>query len=74
MWLQFRVVKRTAMGKQLRFFFAMFSTSEVKTFNQSREKLDHNDNLYLCQKCTYRDDFILAVDIHYYVQLGCICE
>ena len=27
MWLQIRVVKRTAMGKQLQFFFAMFSTS-----------------------------------------------
>ena len=28
-WLQIRVVKRTAMGKRVRFFFTMFSTSEV---------------------------------------------
>ena len=31
MWLQIMVVKKTAMEKQLRFFFAMFSTSEYQT-------------------------------------------
>ena len=76
-----RLVKRTTMGKRLRFFFAMFSTSDFKgcgwalplmsIFNFQLLPATTSTRvrvIHVGGPCTEKD---MSRCLHHYVQLGC---